>query len=761
MNEVHILKIAGELKIQPRQVTATAKLFAEGATVPFIARYRKEATGALDEVAITSIRDRLLGLAELDQRRESILKSLAERNLLSDELKQAITNAETVTQLEDIYQPYRPKRRTRAIIAKEQGLEPLANTLFQQQSTVDPQAEAAKYVSAEKGVADVNAALAGARDIIAERVSDDANARVKLRELYWAEALVKSKVLSDKQEAGAKFKDYFDWFEPVGKIPSHRLLAIRRGETEGFLMMRINVPEESVLPMLEPMFVTGKGPAADQVRLAVQDSFKRLLGPAIEVEMRLETKKRADTEAIRVFAENLRELLLASALGRKNVLAIDPGFRTGCKTVCLDRQGKLLHHDVIYPTASSANEVREAAMAVLSMIKKFEIEAIAIGNGTAGRETEAFVKSLKLPTTIPVVMVNESGASIYSASEAAREEFPNEDVTVRGSVSIGRRLMDPLAELVKLDPKSIGVGQYQHDVEQTALKRSLDDVVVSCVNGVGVELNTASKQLLSYVSGLGPALAGSIVAYRNENGPFKSRAALKNVPRLGAKAFEQAAGFLRIREGEHPLDASAVHPESYTLVDAMARDLNCSVTDLMRDNALRQKIQLQKYVTESVGLPTLNDILGELAKPGRDPRQKFELFSFQAGVEKMEDLTPGMKLPGIVTNVTAFGAFVDIGVHQDGLVHVSQLADRFIKDPSEVVKVSQKVFVTVTEVDLPRKRIALSMKAAPQIGAATSGQRTSPATPRPPVGPRPSNQPAKPQAVDWFTAALNKNKSNN
>jgi uncharacterized protein len=761
MNEVHILKIAGELKIQPRQVTATAKLFAEGATVPFIARYRKEATGALDEVAITSIRDRLLGLAELDQRREAILKSLAERNLLTDALKQAVTSAETVTQLEDIYQPYRPKRRTRAIIAKEQGLEPLANTLFHEQSTADPQAEAAKYVSVEKGVADLNAALAGARDIIAERVSDDANARVKLRELYWEEALVKSKVLSDKQEAGAKFKDYFDWFEPVGKIPSHRLLAIRRGETEGFLMMRITVPEESVLPMLEPMFVTGKGPAADQVRLAVQDSFKRLLGPAIEVEMRLETKKRADTEAIRVFAENLRELLLASALGRKNVLAIDPGFRTGCKVVCLDRQGKLLHHDVIYPTASSANEVREAAGAVLSMMKKFEIEAIAIGNGTAGRETEAFVKSLKLPTTIPVVMVNESGASIYSASEAAREEFPNEDVTVRGSVSIGRRLMDPLAELVKLDPKSIGVGQYQHDVEQTALKRSLDDVVVSCVNGVGVELNTASKQLLSYVSGLGPALAGSIVAYRNENGPFKSRAALKNVPRLGAKAFEQAAGFLRIRDGEHPLDASAVHPESYELVDAMARDLKCSVTDLLRDNALRQKIQLQKYVTESVGLPTLTDILGELAKPGRDPRQKFELFSFQAGVEKMEDLTPGMKLPGIVTNVTAFGAFVDIGVHQDGLVHVSQLADRFIKDPSEVVKVSQKVTVTVTEVDLPRKRIALSMKAAPQIGAAPGGQRTSPGTPRPAGGPRPSHQPANPQPVDWFTAALNKNKNNN
>jgi uncharacterized protein len=761
MNEIHILKIAGELKVQPRQVTATAKLFAEGATVPFIARYRKEATGALDEVAITSIRDRLLGLAELDQRRETILKSLAERNLLSDELKRAVNGADTVTQLEDIYLPFRPKRRTRAMIAKEQGLEPLADVLFQQQSTVDPQVEAAKYVNAEKGVAEVSAALAGARDILAERVSDDAAARAKLRELNWSEALVKSKVLSDKQEAGAKFKDYFDWSEPVGKIPSHRLLAIRRGETEGFLMMRISAPEESALLLLEPLFVTGKGPAAEQVRLAVQDSYKRLLGPAMEVEMRVETKKRADVEAIRVFAENLRELLLASPLGRKNVLGIDPGFRTGCKVVCLDRQGKLLHNDVIYPTASSTSEVREAAAAVWSLIKKFEIEAIAIGNGTASRETETFVKALQLPTTIAVVMVNESGASIYSASEVAREEFPNHDVTVRGAVSIGRRLMDPLAELVKLDPKSIGVGQYQHDVDQAALKRSLDDVVISCVNGVGVELNTASKQLLSYVSGLGPTLAGSIVAYRNENGPFKSRAALKNVPRLGAKAFEQAAGFLRIREGEQPLDASAVHPESYALVDAMARDLNCAVTDLMRDAGLRQKIQLQKYVTESVGLPTLNDILGELAKPGRDPRQRFELFSFQAGVEKMEDLKPGMKLPGIVTNVTAFGAFVDIGVHQDGLIHVSQLADRFIKDPSEVVKVSQKVTVTVTEVDLPRKRIALSMKAAPQIGAASTGQRTSPAAARPAGGLRPPSSPAKPAGVDWFTAALNKNKNNN
>jgi uncharacterized protein len=757
MNEAHIQKIAGELKIQPRQVLSTARLFAEGATVPFIARYRKEATGSLDEVAITTIRERLLGLAELDQRRESILKSLEERNLLTDQLKADIAGADSVTRLEDIYQPFRPKRRTRAMIAREQGLEPLADVLFQNQSTADPLAEAGKFVSAEKGVADANAALAGARDIIAERVSDDAVARAKLRALYWSEAVVKSKVLTGKEEAGAKFKDYFDWSEPVGKVPSHRLLAMRRGETEGFLMMRITVEENSALVLLEPLFVNGRGPAADQIRLAVQDSYKRLLGSAIEVELRLETKKRADAEAIRVFAENLRELLLASPLGSKNVLAIDPGFRTGCKVVVLDRQGKLLHNDVIYPTASSTGEIREAAEAVLSMVKKYQIEAIAIGNGTASRETEAFVKLLKL--NIPIVMVNESGASIYSASEVAREEFPNHDVTVRGAVSIGRRLMDPLAELVKLDPKSIGVGQYQHDVDQTALKRSLDDVVISCVNGVGVELNTASKQLLAYVSGLGPALAANIVAYRNENGPFKSRAELKKVPRLGDKAFEQAAGFLRIRNGAHPLDGSAVHPERYELVDQMAKDVNCSVSDLMRDAGLRQKIQLPKYVTEAVGLPTLNDILGELAKPGRDPRQKFEVFSFQSGIEKMEDLKPGMKLPGIVTNVTAFGAFVDIGVHQDGLVHVSQLSDRFVSNPAEVVKVSQKVTVTVTEVDLPRKRIALSMKAAPQIGPSTSGARTSPNAPRPAGGGfnRPA-QPQKPAPVDWFTAALNKNK---
>jgi uncharacterized protein len=756
MNEAHVFKIAGELKVSLRQVSATAKLFAEGATVPFIARYRKEATGALDEVALTTIRERLLGLAELDQRREAILKSLAERNLLTTELKTAIERSETLTALEDIFQPYRPKRRTRATIAREQGLEPLADILFTRQSTADPNAEAKAYVNVEKGVADVNAALSGARDILAERINDDAQARARLRELYWSKAVVKSKVVFEKEEAAAKFKDYFDCSEPLAKIPSHRMLAIRRGESENLLMMRISPPEEEALNLIEPLFATGKGPAADQVRLAVQDSYKRLLGSAIEVEMRIESKKRADIEAIRVFAENLRELLLSSPLGRKNVLAIDPGFRTGCKTVCLDQQGKLLHHDVIYPTASSPGQVREAGESLLGMIGKYQIEAIAIGNGTAGRETESFVKSLKIQPPIPVVMVNESGASIYSASDVAREEFPNHDLTVRGAVSIGRRLMDPLAELVKLDPKSIGVGQYQHDVDQYALKRSLDDVVMSCVNGVGVELNTASKQLLAYVSGLGPALAENIVKYRNENGPFKARAELKQVPRLGPKAFEQAAGFLRIRDGADPLDASAVHPESYPIVDRMAKDLSSSINDLIRDPATRQKIQLPKYVTEAVGLPTLTDIVAELAKPGRDPRKRFEVFAFQAGVEKIEDLQPGMKLPGIVTNVTAFGAFVDIGVHQDGLVHVSQLGDRFIKDPAEVVKVQQKVVVTVTEVDLPRKRIALSMKAAPVIGKATTGRDSVP-----PNRLQAAPQASRPQPVDWFTEALKRGSKSN
>lgn len=748
MNEKHIVRIGNELKVNARQVATTAVLLADGATVPFIARYRKEATGGLDEVAITTIRDRLDQLQELDRRREAILKSLEERSLLTDVLKTAIAAADTLNALEDIYLPYRPKRRTRAMMAREKGLEPLANLVFTGQSSVNPEAEAKAFLNAEKGVETVEKALAGARDIIAEQVSDDALARSRMREFFARHAVVQSKVMTGKEAEGAKFKDYFNWSEPVTSIPSHRLLAIRRGEEEGFLIMRVHPEEGEALAILEPIFVTGQGPAAEQVRLAVQDSYQRLLGMAMEAETRLESKKRADEEAIRVFAENLRELLLAPALGQKNVLAIDPGFRTGCKVVCLDRQGKLLFHEVIYPSQSD-RRAEAAAHVIKTLCAKLNIEAIAIGNGTAGRETEVFVRKLGLPSSISIVMVNESGASIYSASEVAREEFPEHDLTVRGSVSIGRRLMDPLAELVKLDPKSIGVGQYQHDVDPTALKRSLDDVVMSCVNGVGVEVNTASRQLLAYVSGLGAQLAANIVSYRNEQGPFRSREELKKVPRLGPKAFEQAAGFLRVRDGRHPLDASAVHPESYPIVETMAQDLKCTVADLLRDLTLRQKIPLHKYVTEKVGLPTLNDILAELAKPGRDPRKKFEAFQFQEGVEKLEDLKPGMKLPGVVTNVTAFGAFVDIGVHQDGLVHVSQLADRFVKNPAEVVKVQQQVTVTVVEVDLPRKRIGLSMRANPEMSGTGKGSSE---------GPRP--QPAKPAprepAVDWFTEAMHK-----
>ena len=743
--------IAAELSLPTASVNAAVGLLEEEATIPFIARYRKEATGNLDEVALMSIRDRLAQLKELDSRRAAILKSLEERKLLTPELTAKVISAPTLAKLEDIYLPYRPKKRTRAMIAKEKGLEPLSETLFAQ-GAEDPLKLAEAYVKGE--VKDVNEALAGARDIIAEKVAEDAAARAKVREIFFQKGVFHSKVMSGKEVEGAKYKDYFDWKEPALKAPSHRVLAMRRGEKEGFLYMRVEVPEEEVLPGLEASFAKANNPCAAQVRLAVQDAYRRLMSFSLESETRLETKKRADREAITVFARNLREILMSSPLGSKNMIALDPGFRTGCKLVCLDKQGKLLHHDVIFPTTGESARV-EAGMKVKRLVAAQKTEVIAIGNGTAGRETEEFVRGLGLKG-VTVVMVNESGASVYSASEAAREEFPNEDITVRGAVSIGRRLMDPLAELVKLDPKSIGVGQYQHDVDQTALKRSLDDVVVSCVNGVGVEVNTASKELLGYVSGLGAALAANIVAYRNENGPFKSRLELKNVPRLGSKAFEQAAGFLRIRESEHPLDASAVHPESYALVDTMARDLSCSVKDLMIDASLRQKIKPEKYVSETVGLPTLNDIMVELAKPGRDPRQKFEAFAFQSGVEKMEDLKPGMKLPGIVTNVTAFGAFVDIGVHQDGLVHVSQLADRFIKDPAEVVKVHQKVMVTVTEVDLSRKRIALSMKAAPLIGPTQTG-KTSPGPARSPNLP-PQNRNPKPQAVDWFTEALNRNK---
>jgi len=751
MIENHIVKITKELSLQPRQVAAVAVLLEEGATVPFIARYRKERTGELDEVQITAIRDRIEQLGELDKRRESVLSSLEERKLLTDELKAKIGMAETLSTLEDIYLPFRPKKRTKATIAKERGLEPLAEVLWTQDSAVDPEKEAAAFVDLEKEVPDAAAALAGARDVLAERISDDADARAQLRALYLAKGVIKSKVAFGKEEEGAKFKDYFDWSEPASAAPSHRILAIRRGEAEGFLFSRLTPPEDEAVAILVSQFVRGKSPASQQVRLAVEDSYKRLLGFAMEAEARMFFKKKADEEAIRVFTENLRELLLASPLGRKVTMAIDPGFRTGCKVAIMDRQGKLLYHDVIYPE-KSAREQLEAAEFLHSVAKKYQIEAIAIGNGTASRETEAFVKKCRLPGSIPVVVVNESGASIYSASEVAREEFPDLDLTVRGAISIGRRLMDPLAELVKLDPKSIGVGQYQHDVDQNALRRSLDDTVVSCVNNVGVELNTSSKHLLGYVSGLNSRTAASIVEHRDKNGPFQSRQELLKVAGLGPKAFEQAAGFLRIREGAHPLDASSVHPERYPLVDAIAKDLGCSVADLLRDKAARDKIVPKKYVTDEIGLPTLNDILQELAKPGRDPRQKFEVFSFAEGVDKMEQLQPAMKLPGIVTNVTAFGAFVDIGVHQDGLVHISQLSDQFVKNPADIVKVGQRVQVTVQEVDLARKRIALSMKTNVDLVRVKPGERRNEGNIRDVLrhGAKPAPQ------VDWFTAAMNK-----
>jgi protein Tex len=713
MNTFHITKIAGELGIAEKQIAAVAELLSGDATVPFIARYRKEATGSLDEVAITAIRDRLEQLAELDKRREAILKALEERNQLTEELKEKVLKAETMNVLEDIYLPYRPKRRTKATIAKEKGLEPLAAAILEQ-GDIDPVSLAEGYINQEKGVESADEALSGARDIIAERVSEDQIARTRIRELYFTKGVFRTRVISGKEEEGAKYRDYFDWEEPVSKAPSHRVLAMRRGEKEGFLIFRLAPSEDEAIDILERLFLRTEGSAAEQVRIAVRDSYKRLLSVSIETEMRLATKKIADTEAIRVFAENLRQLLLAPPLGQKNVLAIDPGFRTGCKVVCLDRQGKLLHNDTIYPNQSE-KLLEEAKKKIREFTERFSTEAIAIGNGTAGRETETFIRGIGLNAGIQIMMVNESGASVYSASEAAREEFPAYDLTVRGAVSIGRRLMDPLAELVKIDPKSIGVGQYQHDVDQAALKQSLDDVVISCVNGVGVEVNTASRQLLMYVSGLGSQLARNIVEYRNEHGPFQNRKSLRNVPKLGPKAFEQSAGFLRIRDGENILDGSAVHPESYHIVEKMAGDMNCSVADLIRDNELRGRIELSKYASEKVGMPTLQDIMKELAKPGRDPRKSFEVFSFQEGVEKIDDLKPGMRLPGIITNITAFGAFVDIGVHQDGLIHISQLADRFVKNPAEVVKVQQKVMVTVLEIDVKRKRIALSLKSNPVV----------------------------------------------
>jgi len=700
-------KIAKQLQISEAQVKKTIQLLEEGATVPFIARYRKEMTGSLDEVQIAAIRDLMQLFLELEKRREAILKSIKEQEKLTPELEKAILAAETLSKLEDLYLPYKPKRKTRATAAREKGLQSLADQLFQQRM-LNPEELAKSFVNIEKGVASVEEALAGARDIIAEETMEKAEAREEARELFIRHATVHSKVAKDKKESGIKYKDYFDWSEPLSKAPSHRILALLRGENEGVLNLSIDGPDGDVLYKLENRFITGRNACAEQVELALRDGYKRLLQPAMETEMRAMVKKAADEEAIRVFAENVRQLLLAAPLGQKRVLALDPGFRTGCKMVYLNEQGNLIENKTIYPHTGD-RATQEAAAEIKNWVSNYKVQAIAIGNGTAGRETEAFVKGLQLHG-VQIIMVNESGASIYSASEVAREEFPDKDVTVRGAVSIGRRLMDPLAELVKIDPKSIGVGQYQHDVDQKKLQTSLDDTVISCVNAVGVELNTASKQILSYISGLGPQLAQNIIDYRAKNGAFKKRSELKKVPRLGEKAFEQAAAFLRIRGSENPLDASAVHPERYELVEKMAKDVGCKVKDLLESAELRNKISIQKYVNDEVGLPTLKDILNELAKPGLDPREEFEAFSFTEGVNEIKDLRVGMKLPGIVTNITNFGAFVDIGVHQDGLVHVSQLANKFVKDPNEIVKVQQKVMVTVTEVDEARKRIALSMK---------------------------------------------------
>ncbi|HAR95292.1 MAG TPA: RNA-binding transcriptional accessory protein, partial [Deltaproteobacteria bacterium] len=665
LDEGHVDKVSEKLGIKAHQIRAAADLLDGGATIPFIARYRKEATGSLDEVVITTIRDSLEALRELDKRRGAILKTLEESGRLTGELKEKILAAEGLSVLEDIYLPYRPKRRTRASVAREKGLEPLARAIFDQ-DLPDMRVKAAEFVDADKGVESVEDALAGARDIIAEWISEDEKARAAMRHLFFTKGMLRSKVGSGKEEEGTKFKDYFDWEEPLAKAPSHRILAMRRGENEEVLILRMTPPEEDAVALLEGMFVKGRGEAAEQVRMAVVDGYKRLLSFSMETEIRLETKKRADEEAIRVFQQNLRQLLLAPPLGQKTVLAIDPGFRTGCKVVCLDGQGKLFHTETIFPH-QGPERAAAAEETVKKLCERFGVQAIAIGNGTAGRETEAFIGKLGLSREIQVVMVNESGASVYSASEVAREEFPDQDVTVRGAVSIGRRLIDPLAELVKIDPKSIGVGQYQHDVDQRMLKRSLDDVVESCVNRVGVEVNTASKELLTYVSGLGPQLAGNIVKHRNENGAFAGREGLKRVAKLGPRAFEQAAGFLRIRGAKNPLDATAVHPERYQVVERMASDLDASAEDLIRDAGLRARIDIKRYVSDSIGLPTLQDILAELEKPGRDPREGFEAVVFAEGIDKIEDLRAGMELPGVVTNITGFGAFVDIGVHQDGL----------------------------------------------------------------------------------------------
>lgn len=707
MNYANI--IAHQINVGVRQVEHTIELLEQGATVPFIARYRKEMTGNLNEVQIAAIRDMLLKLKELDKRREAILQSIGEQGKLTPQLQQQIADATTLTELEDLYLPYKPKRKTRASMAVEKGLQPLADALMKQYQC-DVEQLAQPYIDEAKGVKDTDEALAGARDIIAEHVSEDIGARNKVRNIFRRTAMLSSKVVKAKEEEAGKFQSWFDWKENAMRAPSHRILALFRGESEGLLRVKIAPEEEEpAVEALERQFVRGNYESSQQVSAAVRDGYKRLLAPSIETEYYNLLKERADKEAIKVFAENLRQLLLASPLGQKRTLAIDPGFRTGCKVVCLDAQGQLLHNETIYPF-TSVREERAAVAKLEALAEAFKIEAIAIGNGTAGRETEEVVKRCHFKNKIIAVMVSENGASVYSASDVARQEFPDYDVTVRGAVSIGRRLMDPLSELVKIDPKSIGVGQYQHDVDQTLLHDSLEDVVVSCVNSVGVELNTASRELLSYVSGIGPALATNIVDYRNSHGAFHNRHELLQVQRLGAKAFEQCAGFLRVRESDNPLDRSAVHPERYALVEKMAKGVGASVEELMKDKALRSKIDINKFVSDDCGLPTLQDIMKELDKPGLDPRAKFEVFEFDKNVTRIEDLNEGMVLPGIVTNITAFGAFVDVGVHQDGLVHISQLANRRVNDPNEVVHLHQHVQVKVMEVDLRRHRISLTMK---------------------------------------------------
>ena len=705
----NIALIAKRLGLHEWQVENTIRLLDDGATIPFISRYRKEMTGSLDEVKLLHIKDEYTRLKDLDSRRESVIKSIVEQDKMTPQLQEKIESAVTMAELEDLYLPYRPKRRTRATIAREKGLEPLARLIMEQKET-DPERLAEEFIN--DSVADSGEAVAGAGDIIAEWINEDQTARMRLRNLYDREAVIWSKSVKGKETDGIKFRDYFDWSEPLRKCPSHRLLAMRRGEEEGFLRLAILPDEDNATAILDSLFVKGRNKSSEIVASSVRDSWKRLLAPSMETEFRNISKEKADEEAIAVFADNLKQLLLASPLGEKNVLAIDPGYRTGCKVVCLDRQGGLLHNETIYPHPPQ-NETAMSVKKILTLVSAYKIEAIAIGNGTASRETEDFIKWIKFDRDIQVFVVSEAGASVYSASKVARDEFPDYDVTVRGAVSIGRRLMDPLAELVKIDPKSIGVGQYQHDVDQQKLQNSLDEVVSSCVNAVGVEVNTASMHLLTYVSGLGPQLAQNIIDYRSENGAFRSRKELMNVKRMGAKAFEQSAGFLRIRNAENPLDSSAVHPESYHVVEKMARDLGCDIKELMSDESRRKDISLEKYVTPSTGLPTLKDIMEELAKPGRDPRSKIREFSF-ADVHSMEDLVPGMIVPGIVTNVTKFGAFVDIGIKQDGLVHISNMRNSYVSDPSKIVKLHQHVKVKVLDVDIDRKRIQLSMKGIDQ-----------------------------------------------